>query len=573
MPVKVRAYTSPTLVLLAYDWPEGASHKDFLGFAISRTPGHNPGVKSDFLLNKLTFVQGSKDAVPSDQAPIQKFMWWDSGVNTADRGKTFTYTITPVLGTGPKRLALQHAEGRTLGVAIPQITRNGIGTYFNRAVVSSQAFMRMKGKTPFDKLMDWLANGLQDAIPNFMQGQDRVEGAIYHLTDNHWVIPAFRNSPGSLSMVYHDTKNDTVDQYAVDALKGLRRTFHERTKANIMHDKFLVKYDGTEPKALLMGSANFTPEALTTQANLLHTFASPALAALYAERAVLLEKDQTIAVTANGAAWSKAIKIGKASVRVFFSPEPKNKRVSINTVVEAVKKAKSSVLFCMFSPTDAELLSALLKTGDEKKLLFGLLNSISDPTKKKTKAEVPDKTFNAPSAAATIQVEVFHRSRKDRKVVSYDYFRKGRAPKSWLPELSTIDTSAYSIVPKKTGMVKGRGAPAVYIHHKFIVIDAETASPIIYTGSANMSNNSVHNNDENLLEIRGDSALAGVYLAEFLRLYNHYRARALWDWSQRSGKTKSHASKPLVLKTDASWARSAYKPGTSECWSRERLSR
>lgn len=30
----------------------------------------------------------------------------------------------------------------------------------------------------------------------------------------------------------------------------------------------------------------------------------------------------------------------------------------------------------------------------------------------------------------------------------------------------------------------------VTVHHKFIVIDAEGANPIVYTGSANMSRNS-----------------------------------------------------------------------------------
>ena len=36
--VKVRSYCSPTLVLLAFDWPDGA-REDFLGFAVSRVPG------------------------------------------------------------------------------------------------------------------------------------------------------------------------------------------------------------------------------------------------------------------------------------------------------------------------------------------------------------------------------------------------------------------------------------------------------------------------------------------------------------------------------------------------------
>ena len=52
------------------------------------------------------------------------------------------------------------------------------------------------------------------------------------------------------------------------------------------------------------------------------------------------------------------------------------------------------------------------------------------------------------------------------------------AAKGWLPELSTIDTSSYSIVPKKKGKGKSGGAPAVHIHHKFVVIDAETQAPL-----------------------------------------------------------------------------------------------
>jgi hypothetical protein len=41
----VRAYTSPTLVLLAMNWADGADHNDFLGFAILRSPGFDEGEK------------------------------------------------------------------------------------------------------------------------------------------------------------------------------------------------------------------------------------------------------------------------------------------------------------------------------------------------------------------------------------------------------------------------------------------------------------------------------------------------------------------------------------------------
>jgi phosphatidylserine/phosphatidylglycerophosphate/cardiolipin synthase-like enzyme len=52
----------------------------------------------------------------------------------------------------------------------------------------------------------------------------------------------------------------------------------------------------------------------------------------------------------------------------------------------------------------------------------------------------------------------------------------------------------------------------VIIHHKFIVIDAEGENPVIYTGSANMSNNTEHNNDENLIELK-NQRIAAIYLA------------------------------------------------------------
>jgi hypothetical protein len=37
--IVAKAYTSPSLVLLAMDWPDGEVSHDFLGFAIRRTPG------------------------------------------------------------------------------------------------------------------------------------------------------------------------------------------------------------------------------------------------------------------------------------------------------------------------------------------------------------------------------------------------------------------------------------------------------------------------------------------------------------------------------------------------------
>src|SRR5262249_47475463 len=145
---------------------------------------------------------------------------------------------------------------------------------------------------------------------------------------------------------------------------------------------------------------------------------------------------------------------------------------------------------------------------------------------------------------------LFNRSRKDKEVLAYSFFRPGATPAGFLPELSSVDLSSESTLPPpKTGQKK-RGPPAVHIHHKFIVIDGETDDPTIYSGSANLSNNSTHKNDENLLEIKGNPELARTYFAEFMRLYEHYRARALWNVAQgpsaaRRGERRKAPPAPL----------------------------
>jgi len=597
--VKVRAYASPTLVLLALDWPKGKQHDDFLGFAIRRAPGYRAGEKDAYLWNKLSFAPPVEDSspTPSDLAPIQKFLWWDSGITTEQRGKTFAYTVFPVLGTGPADLDLLEDEATTCKVVVPTIEdEDGIGTYFNRAVVSSQSFRsEFPGvadattvtKTELQRAMEWLANGMQDAIPKFATNAPGLTGAIYHLTDKLWTMPALKKAKGNRAIAYMwKPGTDTVDKESIASLRSEGYVTTPRTKANIMHDKFLVRFKDGKPNAVLAGSANFTPEGITGQANVLHTFASPALAKLYDLRQQALAGDPTLASLGKDAGWSNPVKVGKASVRVFFSPESSSQRVSIDTVVQAVKKAKSSVVFCMFSPTDKALLEALMEAGDRKKVMFGMLNSIVDPTnalaKKNAKLVADGKEPTELTENAKVQVTLFNRSRTQRDVLAYDFFNPSTAPANFLPELSSIDTSRFSTVPPAPPSNDGKkphSPPAVHIHHKFIVIDADTKRPTIYTGSANMSNNSVHRNDENLLEITGSPSLAQAYFAEFLRLYEHYRARAIWNQTHtKSGKPKPKAGgsksshDALVLKrTRDAWAKAAYTTGTREQRSRVTL--
>ena len=100
-------------------------------------------------------------------APIQKFLWWDSSISDSSRGTTFTYAVTPVCGTGPQDIALVNdVASEPLQLKVPNVETAKISTWFNRAVVSSQAFSQKfpDPKKDLDAVMDWLANGLEERL-------------------------------------------------------------------------------------------------------------------------------------------------------------------------------------------------------------------------------------------------------------------------------------------------------------------------------------------------------------------------------------------------------------------------
>lgn len=538
--VAIKPYLSPSLVLLALDWPEGKDRADFLGFAIRRTPGFGRA-KESWLPNRIGFDGPAPPTgdLPSEQAPIQRFLWWDARIDEGDRGASLRYEAWPVLGA-PGALRLLKGAGTQKTITLPHEVEDGIGTWFNRAVVSSQAFSRrfVDGKplrgARLQEALDWLANGMQRVVPDFLADAGPVEGAIYHLTDEVWVMPAFEARTTPTSLVYDATDAGAAENE--EALRTLKQQVElkPRTRAKIMHDKFLVRTKDGKGEALLTGSANFTTGGMTTQANVIHTLASPALAELYLARKRLLADDPTLGKTAQDSGWSKAVTIGDGKVRVFFPPEPTQQRVSTDTIVDAVAKAKSSVIFCIYATTDKPLRDACFAAADRGLMMFGLINKIvkpKDPTK--------------PDAATVAKVETYNRSKKNKDVFGHAAFTEKAAKSGFWFEVNEIPGAKRQQFP-------------VFVHHKFVVIDAETDAPTIYTGSANLSKSSLHENDENLLEIKGRTALAHAYLAEFMRLYEHYRARS----------RETDPKRPFALAPDAAWAKDDYTPGTPQFKSR-----
>jgi len=104
-----------------------------------------------------------------------------------------------------------------------------------------------------------------------------------------------------------------------------------------------------------------------------------------------------------------------------------------------------------------------------------------------------------------------------------------------------------------------------FIHTKIILIDPLTATPTIITGSANYSDNSTTDNEENTLVIRGDGTpttqrVADIYLTEYQRLFMHFVYR---DWANpdtiANAGTDSSAGH---LRENPTWSAPYYTAGS-----------
>lgn len=104
---------------------------------------------------------------------------------------------------------------------------------------------------------------------------------------------------------------------------------------------------------------------------------------------------------------------------------------------------------------------------------------------------------------------------------------------------------------KLEGWVKerltGLNTHVKYVHNKFMLVDPLSEDPVVIAGSANFSDASTTQNDENMLVIRGNKRVADIYLGEFMRLYNHHAFRESRKW-------RKPGEQPKWLREDDWWA-------------------
>jgi phosphatidylserine/phosphatidylglycerophosphate/cardiolipin synthase-like enzyme len=93
-----------------------------------------------------------------------------------------------------------------------------------------------------------------------------------------------------------------------------------------------------------------------------------------------------------------------------------------------------------------------------------------------------------------------------------------------------------------------------------MLIDPLGEEPIVIAGSANVSEASTDQNDENMLIVKGNNRVADIYLGEFMRLYSHHAFRESLTFANANPD-------PKPLRTDAWWR--DYFGGSSRSLRRE----
>ena len=520
--ITIKAYAGTTGVLAAFNVTD-AKRKGLLGFSIER---RDPKTKKwEWMSGMMPFPGQAHDAgalIPTDLAPIQKFRWSDYRVHPET---TYRYRVHGMYGTPAKPELLEGPE-----VEVTTSSSDDDGTHnvlFNRAAGASQAFLRnfpkavelMEDKRKhggFAKLTvddlekvapgckAWLTRGVLPQILSVIAAAKdskwALDIAIYEYEWHEIVeaVDAAAKRGVHIRLLYHSKTKDKQTKENEDNAEQLIKDGQakERKTSAIFHDKFIVLSKaaktaaglGRKPVSVSCGSTNFTHNGLFRQANVVHVVrtAKGETSNPTAERYELLFEtiwngDGNAALTTKETKkWITANNPMEPDNPLFAGFSPRSGKGDLAYFIKLIEAAKSDVLFSTAFVLPTEIISALIGKAGDPILRLGIQNT------------------NANDIAG------FHRDRT-AQFAATALFEHGF--EGWLKEATIV------------------GAGNILIHTKMVVVDFTSDSPVIISGSHNLSGPASESNDENYLVIQGNTDLADSYGVEVMRIYDHYRAR------------------------------------------------
>jgi len=521
-PFSAAALVGVHTAVIGWDVDPAYDRKDLLGFSIRRStidPVTKKTVSTTYLAHYKSFetIADSRGVVvDSNKNPLQQFRWSDY---TLKPERSYSYEISPVTGSPSD---LTWGKPLVLDIRPSQLVEADLGIYVNRGVTSAFSYLeRFRGLKPAEvpdgAAYAWLSRGLRESLLDFIDraGQgDELHIAIYEFHDEEVArrIKEAQTRGAKIVLIYHSPSQSqkTVKEsnHIID-ITGLRSVAIPRVKTKISHNKFVVLIHNGNPRALWTGSSNFTEAGFYLQTNIGIVVNNSVEAKAFEAFFQVLKQDPACGRKKEGltAAQDLVEDVIASSLHsgafgdetsILFSPVRRDHVV--DAAIELLKKAKSAVFVSAPFALDKRIIAALGQN-DLDVIEYGLVNT----TAKKKIAGLNRyySLFFTPS-----------------RLESY----MGRA---W-------DARAF-------GKHK--------IHAKTMVIDPWSRTPTVLFGSANFSEPSCRENDENSFLVRGNQRLAAILTTEFMRMFDHYKSRSFIN--QISTHTAGSES---YLKEDGSWS-------------------
>jgi phosphatidylserine/phosphatidylglycerophosphate/cardiolipin synthase-like enzyme len=425
----------------------------------------------------------------------------------------------------------------TIKVTTEKLHDGKHSVFFNYGVTGSQAYANNKkfGNKPLSQLSenvlkdalaflgrDLWSEGLLKFVRQATDGSYSIYGAFYEFQYEPFLLELKSAKERGVDVQLIVSGKD--DQYLdrVDQRTGIKKYGNKtmidrtgltsclktlRTKPSQPHNKFMILCKDQNPVQVWTGSTNITLSGIFGHCNTGHWIVDDDIAKKYLQYWEGLIGNPTMGKQAKiSEALQPDIDLITLSEGdyVFFSPRDTSTdtKPSVHLQNYANLIDSADALVCMVFPFNMDDVFAKVYETDKKYLRLLIFESTSD-------------------AAAVKSNDT------DLKITAGKVY-DGKE-KDWVKEITTKATT---------------GAGILYVHNKFFILDALTDHPVVLTGSANFSNNSIRNNDENSILIKGNARVADIYLTEFDRLFTHFWPRYL-KWLNVNPNTPPGFTKPL----------------------------
>ena len=457
--------------------------------------------------------------ISSQQSPILRCIWTDHRIDNADKVQ---YRVTPMVkaAAGGFSLISDAASEWTSPVTPTADAGDGLSAYFNRGTLMSQVVSRFVGddisvaslkklkaqlSKPGFPPRRYLSGHARHEILTFLADADRrgseIYAALYELNDQELIeaLKAFGKRGHVLIGNGSSTKKGVADELA-----GANLDVHERDLSKAgrsspsVHNKFVVERTPRTGQAVrvLTGSTNWTTTGLCTQLNNVLVVERPPIAERFLDQwNKLVAAGDDMTDEAANATWTT-----DAGVSVAFAATPDEQE--FEPVEALIRGAKDGLMFLMFTPGQSPLLNALLdrSQGAVGPYVRGVVSEVRE------------------SANGTI---IAHGARVIRRGEEKQFrdstLLPDGAPSDNLPSWAREEFNRRMFFPA--------GLNAI-VHSKVIIVDPFSDNCAVVTGSHNFSDSASAKNDENLVIVRGNKALAQAYAVHIQGVYDHYSWRA-----------------------------------------------